>query len=160
MMRNIRMEQLSLAYIRSVAAEAGYQVTRPEVDNDSVDGVLMSSSARRPRIDFQAKATARENIRADGLHFRLPLKNYNDLRADTRTPRILVVMVMPESESDWLTQTEEELCLRYCCYWVSLAGQPPRQNTSSVTVQIPVDNVFNKAQLEHLMAEANEGRKL
>lgn len=40
---NMQMEQFSLAYIRAVAARGGYQVTRPEPDLDSVDGILMSS---------------------------------------------------------------------------------------------------------------------
>lgn len=57
MMPNVQMEQLSLVHIRAVAADGGCQVTRPEVDDDSVDGVLMASFGRRPRIDFQAKAT-------------------------------------------------------------------------------------------------------
>ena len=157
---NLRMEQLPLAYVRAVAVDAGYQVTRPEVDDDSVDGVLLSSLGRRPRIDFQAKATAQNILRADGLHFPLPVKNYNDLRADTRTPRILVVMVMPDREDEWLNQTESELCLHRCCYWVSLAGSPVVPNTSSVMVRVPIGNLFNRAQLDDLMLKANEGREL
>ena len=52
---NLQMEQLSLAYVRAVAAGAGYQVSIPNPDVDSVDGVLASSMGRRPRIEFQAK---------------------------------------------------------------------------------------------------------
>ena len=66
---NMRMEQLSLAYIRTVAADAGYQVTRPELDTDSVDGVLMTDSGRRARIEFQAKATARDVVIENHIHF-------------------------------------------------------------------------------------------
>ena len=50
-----QMEQISLTYVRAVASQAGYQVTIPESDNDSVDGVLMAQFGRRPRIEFQAK---------------------------------------------------------------------------------------------------------
>ena len=57
---NLKMEQRSLAVIRAVAADAGYQVVTPEPDVDSVDGVLMASFGRRPRIEFQAKSTARD----------------------------------------------------------------------------------------------------
>ena len=39
---NLKMEQRSLAVIRAVAADAGYQVVTPEPDVDSVDGVLMA----------------------------------------------------------------------------------------------------------------------
>lgn len=83
---NIRMEQLSLAYIRAVAADAGYQVSRPDPDMDSVDGILMSSQGRRPRIEFQAKATSRDIGRDGNIRFPLPVKNYEKLRADSWTP--------------------------------------------------------------------------
>ena len=157
---NQQMEQLSLAYIRAVAAEAGYQVTRPEPDIDSVDGVLMASFGRRPRIDFQAKATAQDILREDSLHFPIPVKNYNELRADTRTPRILIVVLMPREEHQWLSQTEDELCLRRCAYWLSLEGRLPVPNKSSVSIKIPTTNIFSRTQLCELMTKANAGRPL
>ncbi len=157
---NLQMEQFSLAYIRAVAATAGYQVIRPEPDVDSVDGVLMASFGRRPRIEFQAKATARDILRADSLHFPIPVKNYNDLRADTRTPRILIVVLVPQEEDQWVNQTTNELCLRHCGYWLSLEGRPAVPNISSVSVAIPVANIFNGAQLCDLMTKANAGRPL
>ena len=157
---NLRMEQLSMSYVRAVASGAGYQVSRPEPDVDSVDGVLMASFGQRPRIDSQAKATYQNVLLGGVIHFPLPVKNYDDLRADTRTPRILIVMLMPGDDMDWLTQSDRELCLRHCCYWLSLAGRPSVQNTSSVTVQIPTANMFNRAQLDDLMAKANAGSPL
>ena len=47
---NEQKEQFSLAYIRAVAAQAGYQITKPELDNDSVDGTLIADCGRRPRL--------------------------------------------------------------------------------------------------------------
>lgn len=155
---NSRMEQLSLAYIRAVAADAGYQVHLPEMDFDSVDGFLTSDLGRRPRIDFQAKATTQSLLRGESIHFPLPVKNYDDLRADTLVPRLLIVLLMPRDDSDWLTQNDDELCLHRCSYWLSLADMPARSNTSSVTVQIPSANIFDRAQLEDLMANAADGR--
>ena len=157
---NMQMEQLSLAYIRAVAADAGCQVTRPELDVDSVDGILMSSFGERPRIDFQAKATTQTVLRGNELHFPLPVKNYDDLRADTQSPRILIVLLMPQEESHWLHQTDEELCLRHCAYWYSLEGRPSKLNTYSVTVRIPVINIFNSQQLVDLMKKAERGDAL
>ena len=106
---NKKMELLSLAYIRAVAAKTGYDVTRPELDIDSVDGTIVSSYGRRPRIDFQAKATYQNVARSDSIHFPLPVKNYDDLRSDTRTPRILIVLLMPRNNADWLAQTDRDL---------------------------------------------------
>ena len=37
---NSQKERVSLAYIEAVASCAGYQVTEPKVDRDSVDGKL------------------------------------------------------------------------------------------------------------------------
>lgn len=157
---NEQKEQFSLAYIRAVAAQAGYQISRPELDNDSVDGTLIADFGRRPRIDFQAKATSQQIKRGDNIHFALKIKNYDDLRSETRTPRLLIVVLMPKEKSRWLTQTQEQLCLRYCGYWVSLEGHQEVSNTTSITVHIPLVNMFNVEQLDDLMTKAEKGQSL
>ena len=159
---NIRMSRFSIAYIRAVAAVLGYGVleTAADEDLDSVDGKLVSFTGMRPQIDFQAKATTRHGLGEGGIHFPLPIKNYDDLRADTRTPRILIVLLMPPDEDDWLTQNADELCLRRCAYWLSLEGMGAVSNSSSVTVTIPAANVFGREQLDYLMNRAAAGESL
>ena len=95
---NERMERLSLSYIEAVASYAGFQVVEPKLDNDSVDGILIADIGRRPRIEFQAKATAQDIRTGDQINFPLSIKNYDDLRIDSITPRILVVLLMPDEE--------------------------------------------------------------
>lgn len=157
---NLQLEQRSLVVVRAVAADAGYQVVRPEPDVDSVDGVLMASFGRRPRIEFQAKATAQNTLIGDSLRFPLPIKNYDELRLASWTPRILVVALMPDESEPWLSQTDDELCLHSGIYWLSLSGMPERSNTASVTVAIPTANVFDRAQLEGMMTRAEAGNPL
>ena len=157
---NMQMEQLSLTYVKAVASKAGFQVVRPEPDIDSVDGVLISSVGRRPKIDFQAKSTTRDVLRDDALHFPLPVKNYEELRADTITPRILIVLLMPDDDARWVAQSEEELCLRHCAYWLSLEDRPATANTSSVTVQIPTTNIFSVDQLITSMGKVDRRESL
>lgn len=157
---NTRKEWFSLAYIGAVAACAGYDIIESRVDRDSVDGILISNFGLRPRIDFQAKATARDIVRDGHVAYPLQVKNYDDLRADTRNPRILIVVVMPDDEDEWLRQSNDELCLRYCGYWLSLAGRPSVANTSNVTVHIPLSNVFGIARLADLMERAEKGEAL
>ena len=157
---NTRKERFSLAYINAVASQAGYQMVEPPVDRDSVDGVLMGDFGRRPRIEYQAKATARDVIHGRNIAFPLPIKNYDDLRADVQTPRILLIMLMPDDEDEWLSQTAEQLCLRYCCYWLSLADRAQVTNTDNVTVHIPLTNVFGSSQLTDLMSKAERGERL
>ena len=157
---NEQKEQFSLAYIRAVAAQAGYQITRPELDNDSVDGILMADFGPRPKIEFQAKATSQQVVRGKNIHFALKIKNYDDLRADTMIPRILIVVLMPKEKSQWLTQTQEQLCLRHCGYWLSLEEHQEVGNTTSVTVHIPLVNMFNVEQLVDLMTKVEKGQSL
>ena len=99
-------------------------------------------------------------LRGGVIHYPLPIKNYDDLRAVTRTPRILIVLLMPGDAGDWLNQTERELCLRHCGYWLSLAGYPAAQNASSVTVRIPAANMFDRGQLDDLMTKSEAGSPL
>ena len=157
---NMQMSRLSLAYISAVAADVGCEVWEPTVDFDSVDGVLVSNAGRRPRIEFQAKSTTQDVLSGGELHFPLPLKNYDDLRADTMVPRLLIVMLMPAEPEERLIQSPDQLCLRKCAYWYSLEGQPSTGNTSSVTVRIPTQNEFTTAQLTTLLQKVDQGVSL
>lgn len=156
---NLQMEQRSLVVVRAVAADAGYQVVRPEPDDD-VDGVLIGTARRRTRIEFQVKATTQDIIRGESLRFPLPVKNYDDLRLESWTPRILIVALMPDESEPWLLQTDDGLHLNSSVYWVSLAGRLPVSNAATVAVSIPTANVFNRAQLEAMMNRAEAGRAL
>ena len=157
---NTKKERLSIAYVQAVAARAGYEVLETRIDIDSVDGVLKATHGRRPQIDFQAKATSTDVVLDSHVAFPLLIKNYEDLRAETVIPRILVVFVMPDEPSDWLSQNENELVLRKCAYWMSLRGQPSSQNTTSVTVRIPRVQIFDDRQLQDLMVRAEKGPNL
>ena len=154
---NDRKALLSLAYIAAVAARAGYQIVEPRLDKDSVDGILMGDEGRRPRVEFQAKATARGILKTAHLAYPLPLKNYDDLRADTIVPRLLIVVVLPRQEANWLRHSERELRLRRCGYWLSLAGMSDVANTTSVTVNLPRSQVFEAEQLAALMTRTGQG---
>ena len=157
---NTQKELFSLSYIEAVAFEAGYQVTDPKRDRDSVDGILLADIGRRAEIHFQAKATSREVLRNGTIHFPIKKKNYDDLRVDVISPRILIVLLMPDDKALWLRQTDDELCLRHCAYWMSLEGEPDLPNTSNVTVHVPTANVFSSAQLTDLMERADRGDAL
>ncbi len=157
---NTRKERFSLAYINAVATYADCEVLEPKVDRGSVDGILKRATMEEI-IGFQAKATSRDVIGRDGrqLRFPLPIRDYDNLRNVTR-PFILILVLLPDDETQWLTQTDAELCLRHCAYWLSLEGRPEAENTSSVTVRIPTTNVFSSSQLADLMDQAVSGETL
>ena len=149
---NTRKSRFSLAHIEAVASHAGFQVEEVKVDRDSIDGTIKADHGRRARIEFQAKATAREDIlQGDGIHFPLSIKNYDDLRSDTLNPRLLMVTIIPSEIENWIDQSSDELCLRHCTYWMSLRGQDETSNQSTVTVLLPWANVFDRDGLVDLM---------
>jgi hypothetical protein len=72
-------------------------------------------------------------------------------------PRILVVLALPESEDKWLSVTAQELILRRCAYWASLACEPETENKSSIAVSLPMGNRFDIGALRSLMDRARTG---
>jgi hypothetical protein len=74
--------------------------------------------------------------------------------------RLLIVVFLPTDETAWLAHSEEELRMRRCGYWVSLAGEPERPNRRTVSVRIPRSQVFDTTQLRELMDRANRGEPL
>jgi hypothetical protein len=158
---NLRKEQFSAAYVRAVAALAGYAVSRPDPDEDSVDLSISvggkSGLLRRPRLELQLKCTAEDIRRETEIRFPLPIKNYEDLRPeDLIVPRILVVVLVPRSIRDWVQQDEEALVMRHCGYWCSLRGYPPRTNARSVSVSLLRSKAFTVESLKMIMERVNE----
>ena len=152
-------EGLSVAYVKALASRAGFSTAVPEPDRDSVDVRIMAGGPRRPALDLQLKATTDLAEAQDGFRrFRLRIKNYNDLRIETQTPRLLVVLDLPQDEVQWMTITMEELVLRRRAYWVSLQqGYEEVVRQETVTVRIPEGNVFDVATLQTLMERSRNG---
>ncbi len=108
-------------------------------------------SGRRPRLEFQAKATARNLVIGDEIYFPLSVKNYNDLRVESIIPRVLIVLIMPQESREWVNQTDDELCLRHCAYWLTLRGRLSTRNTDNITVHVPMANMLGSDQLIDMM---------
>jgi hypothetical protein len=157
-----RKEQWSHVYVRAIATAAGYTVYKPEVDDDSVDlgisGRMSGDLPCAPRVELQLKGTWDLVTQEDYLVYRLKRKNYDDLRytaSQVLVPRILVVVLIPKKDMDWHTQTEAELVVRRCGYWVSLQGQEPYAGRGDkVRVGVPRGNVFSVQGLRELMRRA------
>ncbi len=75
-------------------------------------------------------------------------------------PQLLIVVLVPEEIRDWLSQTQESLCLKRCGYWLSLRGQPPIDNKTSITVEIPRQNIFSPNALKIIMERIAVGESL
>ncbi|GJD19149.1 hypothetical protein RIVM261_041050 [Rivularia sp. IAM M-261] len=161
---NQQKQQFSNAYIQALASAAGYSLYKPFVDNDSVDWGIAAKGTegivRAPRLELQLKSTSRDVLNDSAIRYPLKLKNYNDLILDGySSPRILVVVIIPDNPTDWLRQSLEEICLRQCGYWVSLRGMPPTTNTKNITVTIPITNQFTVPVLQSIMLDISQGGK-
>src|SRR5690349_21298166 len=97
--QNAVKEELSYAYVHAVAARAGCSTDRISKDYDSIDVTLRARVYRSGLVystilDLQLKATAKLSITGDSFNYRLPVKNYNDLRRPDRTvPQLLVILI-------------------------------------------------------------------
>ena len=161
-------EEINLAYVLAVAAIKGFSTEITRVDADSVDaticynGVLSQEESilYSPEIKLQLKATSNANIINDHIHLPLPIKNYNDLRARVATPRLLVVLCLPEQKGDWLTHSADELVLKKCAYYLNLHGLSASENESGVTVRVPLVNIFSPDILYDLMLRTSKQESL
>jgi hypothetical protein len=161
-------EEFSYAYISAVASVAGYsfQIAPRPLDLVGVDvtitGLVSPGSRRRTRLDLQLKCTSQDLLDNEGIRYPLEIKNYNELRNTNfdDDPLLLVVVLVPEKVEHWLQQTETELCLKRCAYWVSLRGQASSTNQSNVTVYLPRQNVFSVDALKTLMQRIAGGEAI
>ena len=162
MTENDQKEAISRAYVKAVAAAAGFATYQPSIDDDSIDlGIAASGKsgfAKRPRLEMQLKCTASDPPKEPTFPFAVKRKNYDDLRPiEVAIPRILVVMLVPDDLADWLNHTERELAIRRCTYWMSLREMPETTNETSITVAIPRTNLFSIDGLLSIMSRIDQG---
>ena len=162
---NDRKEELSYAYLHTLAARAGFSCDRPGKDRQSMDVIVHSEGPvnndfvfHQAQLGFQLKATACEPPTTDTITFSLPINNYNDLRRLEVIPRLLVVFLMPLEVDQWRDhQIEQHLSSRRCAYFLNLFGEPAVENLAYRTVYIPRTNVLSVESLTHLMELASRG---
>lgn len=158
-----QQEAFSLAYVRAVAATAGYRVQGgPQPDDDSVDMTISSRGAggtiASPKVDIQLKCQLGPPAVGNTFTYDLNVKNHEDLRHEhLQVPRILVVVVVPRQVANWLDQDDERLLMRHCGWWVSLRGEQPSENRSSVRVTIPRSQRFDVTGLDDMMGRLAQG---
>lgn len=150
---NAQKEQFSVAYVRAVASVSGFSCTKPDVDDASID-IEFRKKGEPTVIAAQLKASSSPNIKEDHLNYPLPIKNYNDLRAQSLEKRILIILIVPGNiPTEWIEQSSEQLLLKKCAYWVSLENYPDSSNEESVTIKIPLSQRFTVDTLDQLMCE-------
>jgi Domain of unknown function (DUF4365) len=151
------------AYVQAVAAQAGVICSKPELDY-GIDLCLRAVEVRDGRhldvsvqLDLQLRSTTLANVSDAQVAYDLDVDTSNDLRTSrVRCPRILVLLVLPGEESEWLSQTPEALALRRAAYWLSLRSFPARTATRTVRVPIPIANLFSVAAVQALLRRVRD----
>ena len=161
--QNIESE-LSYAYLHAVAAHAGVgcKIGTRHDDNTGVDAILtgwapFNNGGYIEEVDIkvQLKATIKPFVLSSkGYSYSFAgINQFNDLRAEAiATPRILVVLFLPDDKSTWLEHSEDALTLRNCAYWVSLRGAAVSDNKTAQTVYLPKEQKFDPTGLDDLMS--------
>lgn len=158
---NDQKEAFSKTYARAIASVAGFVCIEQEYDRDSIDISFKSTINPFVIIEAQLKSTSRvDAVVSNEIRFPLPVKNYNDLRGDAILPRILVILILPdkmenqenEQPEQWIHQTQEQLALMKCAYWINLKDMPATTNQATVTITIPMDegHIFKPSVLSYL----------
>lgn len=153
------------AYVHTIAAGAGYgvQVAGGAKDAAGIDLTILArpagSTRRAHELHLQVKCTTR-GLRDNEVVIDLPLKNYDELRDDgVLTPLVLVVVVVPDDPTAWITQTDEALIARRCAWWINLTGAAPAPGSTTVRVKLRRSDVFSPDALQGMMARIAKGER-
>lgn len=148
-------ERLSIAYASAVAARAGCQIAKFDIDKDSIDVIIRPVSGPRCQVNLQMKATSDDITQNGEVKFSLPIKNYNDLRDTSDViPHYLVILKMPADPQKWLEQNADELAIRSVAYFGNLFGLPTVANTTSRIVKMPEGQKFTVPVLTEMMLKS------
>lgn len=164
-------EDLSKAYIQAVAARAGVNLAIKDRSHDyTVDGTFHQVSYRNHKrnesgfsIDFQLKACKNVIFDEDSIRYDLDVETHNYLVERSRkkhsTQLILLLLALHEDANQWMALTEEQLVLKKCCYWATLAGALST-NKETRRITISRQNLFTPEKLVALLEIIEQGDKL
>ncbi len=162
-----RQEALCRAYTHAIAGRYGLGCSFRDFDY-GIDMTVHAIRLREHRyfesgfnLDIQAKTSTAVVVSSSHVLYDLEVKYYDDLRDPTvGCPRILVLLVLPEEETNWTQQTEEHLLLRRCAYWMSLKSMESTTNIKTIRISIPRTNVLSVEALRQLMEKVSRREKL
>ncbi|MFE4591484.1 DUF4365 domain-containing protein [Streptomyces laurentii] len=118
-----------------------------------------AGTATRGTAGIATGATAGIATAGKSAAFSFTLDNEHLVKL-ARTPvavhKILVVMLVPRNQEDWLRAGHDRLDLRHCCYWINLAGHPVTGRRRT-TVRVPTTRIFDDRALCEIMARVGVG---
>ena len=110
-------------------------------------------------LDLQLRSTTRANVSDREVRYDLDVRTYAYLREPSLIRSLLVVLVLPDDEALWLSQSSDELLVRHCAYWFSLRGAEPVTATSGVRINLPRSQVFSVEAVRAILARLRQGEE-
>lgn len=165
--KNDIKEELSYAYLHAIAAKVGYSCDRPSKDRDSIDAQVKARFKEAeeveftsPEISFQLKATSTIEIQENKFQFDLPMKNYKDLKKAHPFPRLLMILILPPDENQWLSVEPEQLIARTCAYWCNIKPLSDVTNETTKRIDIYTSNILALESLVELMKKSSKREEI
>ena len=161
---NYKMEHLHFAYVRAVVAKAGANCTRPE--NDYGVDLRINKVRTKPDGGFadtgflfhcQLKATTNLKVEDDYVVYDMEAGAYKNLVEWQGGLMILIVFKLPKDEQEWLSVTEDVLCMKDCCYWMRL--EETSTNESSKRIRIPRNQLFDPQAVTDLLERVSRDNR-
>lgn len=142
-------ENLSLAYCHAVISHAGYGVATARNDHgiDMWINCVTEYDGERHEggilLALQLKATKTAKVIGTNVHYRLDMSALRRLKSKCAQPKFLVVYTMPRTTKTWVSCSHQHMKLEHGAYYISAANLPQPSKAKSVTVKIPLANLFD-----------------
>lgn len=161
-------EELSVAYLLAVASSIQCSVELTRKDRDSIDARILGKGYLTkdcvypdPSVSIQLKATSSISPKNGTLPLKISVKNHAELcYPHSLSPRLLVVLLLPDLSEEWIDQSDAELMIRRCAYCVSLRGAAPTRNKHKITVHVSMENRFSPQLLRNYLERCGRGEFL
>lgn len=161
-------ESLSRSYVHAIAGSAGVNLHIGREFDYGFDGTFRPVTVRNKRhvetgfpVDFQLKCTTKWIYEGSDIAYNIETKTYNDLV--TRKPEeigcVLIILCVPEDNSQWVDVQEQHMILKHCCYFCSLSGTTTVSDDLKKKILIPRSNILTALALKGLL-ENERTRKM
>lgn len=151
-------EELSIRLIQCIANINGFVAEVPKKDYGTdlcikEQGIRIENGHGRNydtgrELKIQAKSTTLKSITENDvfISYNLESKTYNDLitRKNNSKPLVLIVVLLPENQSEWLEVDENNLILRKSAFWYVPEDDILTKNSYTITIRLEKQNLLTK----------------
>ncbi len=137
------------ALVGTCGAAAGLTCYKPDSDL-GFDRILESPSGEAIRLQIKSTASELTVVKND-LRYELDIDAYDRLRKPLTIRSYLILVEVRKHQRDWGVAMDWGYIFRRRAHYLSLRGSAPTNNTTSVTVSIPLANVVTPSTLASLV---------